>query len=470
MTGASDKRVKLEEIRRVLGARPSEGGALPAGAAWTGDGVIDSRAAAPGDLFFALPGERTDGHLFVQDALSRGAAAAVVSAERSEVPAAANIFRVADPLAALQDLARWYRGTLPARIVAVTGSTGKTTTKEMIAAVLSTTYRTHASSGNRNNHIGLPLTLLGLRAEHEVAVVEMGASRRGEIAFLCDIARPEAGVITGVSDAHLETFGRVEDVLAAKWELAEHLEKGGMLFLNGDDARLAGKLDTGLAGAVRYGLREGNDFRGRNARPVELRGGNPGASMRAADVDVHLELLGRGALYAALAALAVGIRFGVSAAQGARALGGLHPLPGRLCPRRTGETVLLDDTYNSSPQAVVNALEVLAAWPGAGRRIVVLGDMLELGDASESVHREAGRRAGEAGIDLLFTWGDWSGVVVEGARGAGMKEDAIHLADSREAMARELALAMGPGDVILLKASRGRRLDRVADALLEGGA
>lgn len=475
---SSGEAATLETLRSESAAAPDPHARWDGDLAWEGGAAIDSRVVRPGDLFFALPGERTDGHHFVADALARGAAAAFVRrgdwaglrpAASAGLAAGGAVLQVEDPLKAMQTLARWHRRRVGARLVAVTGSAGKTTTKELVGLVCAATRETMVSHGNLNNQIGLPLALLGLRARQRVAVVEMGASRPGDVAELAAIAEPDLGIITGVGAAHLATFGSLEGVLEAKWELARALPADGLLVLNGDDPLLRARA-AGARRCVTVGFAAGADLRGESPEPVADGSARPGARMRVDGEEIRLRLLGRGALRAALAAIAVGREFGLAVGEAGRALAEAVPLPGRLYPRRLGETVLLDDTYNASPPAVANALEVLAAWPGARRRILVMSDMLELGEGSAAAHREAGRLAGAARLDLLFVWGEWAGEIESGALEAGLPAGAIRRADSREALARDLARSLEAGDVVLLKASRGRRLDEVVKRLVDGGA
>ncbi len=400
---------------------------------------IDSRTIAPGDVFYALRGERQDGHDFVAAALAAGASRAVIAAaEAGRYPAAMaeRLETVADPLAALQARARAHRRAWNKPLIAVTGSAGKTTTKDMIAAVLSARYRVLKTEGNFNNHIGLPLTLLRLGPEHDLAVVEMGMNHAGEIAQLAEIAAPDAGVFTNVGAAHLGNFASIAAIAEAKRELARGVAAGGTLILNADDRRVAA-FGEGFGGRViRY---TGAGY------PGELQ--FPGAHNRAN----------------AAAALATGARFGVSLAAGLAALAALAPAAGRGQWQHWGGIAVLDDTYNTNPEAMARMLEVLAAAP-ARRRIAVLGEMRELGASAEALHREVGAVAARSGLDALWAVTGDARYIVEGARAAGFAGPARFAADPGAA-AEALAAELRPGDAVLFKASRGVHLEAALERL-----
>ncbi len=437
---------------------------------------IDSRTVTAGDVYYALRGERHDGHDFVEAALAAGAERAVIAqAEAGRYPAAlaGRLEAVADPLAALQEKARAHRRKWNKRLIGVTGSAGKTTTKEMIAAVLATRLRVLKSEGNFNNHIGLPLTLLRLRPEHDVAVVEMGMNHAGEIARLAEIAEPDIGVFTNVGAAHLGNFTSIEGIAEAKRELARAIAslgagpsaaagpgcdnagtraprvplgrsadsgpgisqagasaRCGALILNADDARVA-RFGEGFGGRVV--MYRAADFRGKLRYPGEHNRAN------------------------AAAAAAVGGLFGVSAAEAEAALAELAPPAGRGQWQQWGEIAVLDDTYNANPEAMARMLAVLAAAP-ARRRIAVLGEMRELGASSEALHREVGAAVARAGVDGLWAVGGDARCIVEGARAAGFAGRTEFVADAAAA-ADALAGELRPGDAVLFKASRGVHLE-----------
>ena len=400
---------------------------------------IDSRTLRPGEVYFALRGERLDGHDFVEAALAAGAPAAVVAQDQAgRWPGLAERLRpVPDPLAALQQQARARRLAWGGPLVAVTGSAGKTTTKEMIAAVLGTRLRVLKSEGNRNNHIGLPLTLLRLQAEHQVAVVEMGMNHAGEIARLAAIASPETGVFTNVAEAHLGNFASLEAIAEAKRELARGIAPGGRLVLNRDDARVA-RFGEGFAGTVVF--YSGSD----HAAPLRY----PGRHNRAN----------------AAAAVATGGLFGVERAAAEAALAELEPPPGRGQQLRRGGMTLIHDCYNANPAAMAAMLGVLAETPGT-RRVAVLGEMRELGAASAALHRQLGETAARSGVDALMAVGGDAQQILEGARTAGFAGPAL-FCPTAAAAAASLPGWLRPGDAVLFKASRTIHLEDALAPLL----
>lgn len=436
--------VRLGEIAEVLGAKlRGDPDSVPTGAS------VDSRTIRKGEIFFALRGERTDGHKFVGDALRKGASAAVVRRKwMEENPDVGPLLGVDDPLKALGKLGAWYRRRFKVEVVAVTGSSGKTTVKEMTAAVLGTSYNVLKSEGSWNNEIGLPLTLLMLSGGHDLAVVELGMNAPGEIRRLAEMARPCVGTITNVGPAHIGAFGSLEGVARAKGELLEVLE--GKAVLNWDDPWVR-RLGEDFAGEVIwFGLGEGADLR---AEEVRLEEGRP--SFVVEGVRVKLEVLGRYQVYNALASLAIGISFGISLSQGAKALEKFRPPPLRCEVKDFGGIKVLLDCYNANPTSVKEALKLLSSLPG--RRIAVLGDMLELGDEARRFHREVGAYAARCGIDLLLCTGRWAEDMAAGA-GEGRAEVL-----DREGLVRRLRELTRPGDKVLVKASRRVALEEVVE-------
>jgi UDP-N-acetylmuramoyl-tripeptide--D-alanyl-D-alanine ligase len=456
---------------------------VPEGAERVGIGevCIDSRQARPGSLFVAFAGERVDGHAYVGDALAGGAVAALVErpvdvdgaaclgAGRAAAELALPVvIQVEDTLAALQALAGAHRRSLPdARVVAITGSVGKTTTKEAVAAVLSAAGPTLKSEGNLNNEIGLPLTLTRLTAEHRYVVLEMGMYALGEIALLCEIAAPELGVVTNVEPVHLERLGSIERIAEAKGELVRALPADGLAVLNGDDARARGMAQWAPCPTFTYGLGKGNDFRAQDLVSLGLGGvrfairGPDGGSDGGAEI--HSRALGRHQVMNALAAAAVARAEGIGWETIAGALGAMSPGL-RLVPRRgAGGVQILDDSYNASPSATMGALEVLSEL--RGRRVAVLGDMLELGAAEEEGHRQVGRQAALC-VDMLVTVGPRARIMAEEARKAGLMRT-WSLASNAEAIDL-LRGELGSGDVVLVKGSRGMAMEEIVRALEEG--
>jgi UDP-N-acetylmuramoyl-tripeptide--D-alanyl-D-alanine ligase len=433
--------------------------------------AIDSRRIEPGQLFFAIRGQRHDGHEFVTSALERGAAGAVVERSfREGLPGSLHpqLIPVADTTKALQDLARYVRRQWGGRVIAVTGSMGKTTTKEMIAALLATRLRVHKSHGNLNNHYGLPLTLLGLESLHEVAVVELAMSASGEIARLARIAEPDVGVVTNVAPVHLEFFDSVDAIASAKRELIENLGHGNgkpTAVLNFDDARVR-KFAEGFDGnVVTFGLSEGPQFRGTNVRPHE--GGSrfllsgPGI-----EGEFTVPLPGGHNVENALAALATAAACGLDSANLGPVLAAFRNLAQRTeIFTLPGKITILNDCYNSNPRAMERMIETLAGWAGAKRRIVVAGEMLELGPTSPEWHRQIGRKVVECGIDgLVAVQGD-ARYIREGALGAGMDPARAVFFPSAPEAGRYCGSLLEPGDVVLVKGSRGVNLERVTELL-----
>src|SRR5579859_7954631 len=380
---------------------------------------IDSRTVAPGQLFFAIRGPRFNGHEFVAQALERGAVGAVVMKGFSGLaPGAgtANLIEVSNTTDALQRLALEVRRKWGRRLVAITGSAGKTTTKEMVAAMLGLRFPVLKSPGNLNNDYGLPLALLQLEPNHEAAVVELAMSAPGEIAHLARIAEPQVGVVTNVAAVHLQFFDSVDSIARAKRELIENLPDGGTAILNYDDRRVRGFAEGFPGCVITYGLESGAMFR---ASDIRLAGGEgsqfrmEGPGMKG---DFRLPLPGRHNVQNALAAMATASLFEIPPAAIAQALNQFQTLHQRSeILTLHGDITVLNDSYNSNPLAMEKMLETLAAWPGSKRRIVVAGEMLELGTSSPDLHRQVGRRCVDIGVDrLLAVQGD-ARFVLEGA-------------------------------------------------------
>ncbi|MGH2428434.1 MAG: UDP-N-acetylmuramoyl-tripeptide--D-alanyl-D-alanine ligase [Candidatus Limnocylindria bacterium] len=429
---------------------------------------VDSRHVTPGSCFVALHGERADGHRFVADAVLAGASAALVD-RPVDLPdgTAAALIAVPDPLRALQELAAWWRARNAARVVGITGSTGKTIAKEIVADVLSRSLHVLRNEGNLNSETGLPMTLLRLEPAHQVAVLEMSMYTVGEIARLAEIARPEVGVILAVHPTHLERAGSLEHIAQAKAELAVALPRDGLAVLNADDPMVAAMRVATTAEVRTFGLAAGADVRAsdvvsRGLAGTELMLTTPHGTRR-----VRTGTPGRHLVPHALAAVAVAQRFDVPLDEVAAALAAGSHAPHRMhvLEAASGAT-LVDDTYNASPVSVAAALDFLAETPlAAGRsRYAVLGDMLELGPDEERLHREIGGHAARV-ADGLVAVGERGRWIAEAARSAGL-DRVTTAADAHEAVAvLDRVLAPGVGDLVLLKASRGIELDRAVAAL-----
>ncbi len=425
---------------------------------------IDSRTLAPGALFFAIQGRHRDGHDFLAQAAERGARAAVVARE-AEAPAGLPLIRVADTTRALTELAADVRRKATLPVVAVTGSVGKTTTKEMTAALLATRGPVLKTEGNLNNQYGLPLTLLRLVPEHTAAVLELGMSAAGEIRALASLARPDVAVITRIAPVHLEFFPSLDAIANAKAEILEGLALRGTAVLNGDDLRLRRIGERFSRRVVWFGRSEGclvsaaDEHQNGSGMALTLHLGGETA-------EVRLPLAGAHFVEDFLAAAAVAHVLGIPAAAVAEAARALGPARhrGELLP--LGEDVLvLDDCYNSSPAALEAAILTLGSLPGR-RRVAVLGDMLELGPTGKALHRERGRALGGR-VDVVVCVGPLAQEILAGAREAGVPLAALHqFSDAREA-ASEVPALVRPGDTLLVKASRGVALEAVVDALAE---
>ncbi len=416
---------------------------------------IDSRTIAAGELFFAVSGERFDAHRFVPAALERGAMAAVVSRVSGGGPE----ILVDDPLLALQRLGAAVRRAWGGVVVGLTGSAGKTTTKEMTAAVLSAKYLVLKSAGNLNNQFGVPLQLLRLEPEHRFAVIEMGMSHAGEIALLASLARPDWGVVTNVGMAHAGNFPNgIEGVAAAKRELVEALSPSGTAFLNADDARVAAYANAHAGRSVLAGRAEHAEVRGSNLREnnTEL---FFQVSARGEQAEVRLHFLGEHNAGNALLALAVGLEAGVPLAEGAAALAELRPGEKRGEVLRIRGAQVINDCYNSNPAALSAMIATLMRLP-ASRRIVVAGEMLELGPETGMLHAEAGREAARLGADWVVGVQGAALALAEAAAEVGTL--ALFFQTPEEAGAW-LRRELREGDAVLLKGSRGVRLERVLE-------
>lgn len=432
---------------------------------------IDSRLVEPGGIFIALKGERTDGHRFVEDVVARGALLVMVErgwyqeAGMPEPPENGAWLVVDDTVEGLQRLATAYRRTFDIPLVAIGGSNGKTTTKEMVGAVLGTGYAVHMSQGNFNNHLGVPLTLLGMRSSTAIAVIEMGINHPGEMEELAAIAEPTHGLLTNIGHEHLEFLGDLDGVARAECRLYEYLDRrGGTMFVNQDDERLANEAGSG-ANRIRYGSGAFDGACCHADEVVILPDGRIGFTLVVGHrrLAIRLAFPGRHNVINAVAAAAVGLHFGLSPEQIREGLEALLPSPGwkRLELLEAGGVRLINDTYNANPDSVRLAIDTLCDTPCSGRRIAVIGDMLELGEASAPEHRAIGSYFRGLPVEHLFTLGDYAGLVCEASGMPGAR----HFS-SREALADALARLVRAGDVVLLKGSRGMRLELVAEALV----
>jgi UDP-N-acetylmuramoyl-tripeptide--D-alanyl-D-alanine ligase len=425
---------------------------------------IDSRTLGVGEAFFAIHGHRLDGHAFLPEAAARGAACLVVHALPDDVPANVPLVLVEETTTALGRLGAWHRRRFAIPVVAVTGSNGKTTTKELTAGVLATRWEVLRPERSFNNQWGLPLTLLKLAPEHQALVLEIGSNARGEVAALAALAAPTVGIVTTVAAVHTEFLGSLDGVREEKAGLVRALPADGVAVLNADDPRVAGMARDTRARVVTYGRAATAHVRATGDVVEDEQGLAFTLEVGGERQPVTLGLAGRHNVTNALAAAAAGVALGLPPADIARGLGGVRPVAGRCVWRRAGEVTILDDTYNASPVSVRAALDTVAAHRRGRRVIVVLGDMLELGAATDEAHREVGRQVAALPVDELVGVGRAMPAAVEAAREAGLAE-ARHLTTFEDTVAH-LLKRLTAGDLVLVKGSRGMRMERVVDALV----
>ncbi len=432
--------------------------------------TTDSRLAHAGRIFFALRGDRFDGHDYVADVLARENTGAVVAADhpvaREPLPDGAFRIAVRDPLASLGALAHWVRRTAEVPVIGLTGSAGKTTTREMIATILGRIGPGLATEGNLNNLVGVPLTLLRLEPGHRWLVIEMGMNAPGEIETLARITEPTIRLITNVAPAHLEKLGSLEGVARAKGELFAEAHPGDVLVSNADDPSSASFPRPDGTREIRFGESPHADVRLARIEPAGLDGSRIWLSIRGRERALELPLPGRHNAANAAAAVAVAWAAGVPP-EAASALADVQPVGRRMAILRRGDVVLLDDCYNANPHSTAASLQTLVDARGEGRAIAVLGDMLELGEAAASLHEEVGHKAAALGVDRLMATGPLSRHTVDGARAAGMSAERATWFDGAEALVGRLAAELRPGDCVLIKGSRGARMERVTEGLEE---
>lgn len=462
----------VEEVLEITSARVLAGQMLRGPCGRIRRVCTDSRQTRPGDLFLALKGERFDGHQFVSASLRRGAVAAVVREDyrysASSSPRSRRLpllLGVPDTLLAYQHLAAQHRGRFQIPLVAVTGSNGKTTTKDMVAHVLAERWRVLKTEGNLNNQIGVPQTLLGLQVRHEAAVVEMGVDQKGQTTRLCKIARPTMGLITNIGPDHLEFFGTIDGSAQAKGELLDMLPSDGAAVLNADDPYFGHLASRARCRVLTFGLSGSANVRAADVALDPRRGLSFGLMLpeRSRPQRVSLSAHGTHNLVNALAAAAVGHLVGITGRSIAHGLARFRPATMRSQIIRWRGVSIINDCYNANPVSMKAAINLLADLGVGQRTIAVLGDMLELGPASLQMHREVGAYVAQCGITLLIACGDLGKELAQGARKAGMPSDRIHdLADPIDAAGKLRSLA-GAGDVVLLKASRGMQMERVIE-------
>ncbi|MBN1509028.1 MAG: UDP-N-acetylmuramoyl-tripeptide--D-alanyl-D-alanine ligase [Sedimentisphaerales bacterium] len=428
----------------------------------------DSRTASPGDCFFAIRGEHFDGHDYVAQAFRKGAACAVVSLAVSREPISGPVLRVPDTIRALGDLARQYRRSHPFTVVAITGSVGKTTTRQIIHHVLSQRFRTHQAVKSFNNNIGLPLTLLSAQAQEEVIVTELGANHPGEIAYLTRIAQPNIALVTNVYPAHLEGFGNLAAIIREKLSIAEGLTSDGTLIINADIEPLVAACRGSGRSFRTFGKSADATYRAENVAFQAL-----DSTFTIAGTQVRLPLPGPGNVENALAAWAVCDQLGLSAEAFAQAVATLQGIAMRAEPMQIGTLTVLNDCYNANPASMKNALVMLrnlrpSAEANHNRRLVfICGEMAELGEQTASLHAELGSAVAEAGVDLLVTIGEPPRVTARAAQEATRRHLTVQSFDDVATACNHMEEFIRQDDIVLVKGSRTARLERVVERLPE---
>jgi UDP-N-acetylmuramoyl-tripeptide--D-alanyl-D-alanine ligase len=426
---------------------------------------IDSRVVRPGEVFVAIKGSHFDGNNFVGEAVAKGAPA-VITASPAPAPANVSVVRVRDTVDALGDLASWWRGRFKVPCVAITGSNGKSTTKEMAAAIAACRGNVLKTEGNFNNLIGLPLTVFRWEKEHDVAILEMGMNAKGEIKKLTRVARPDIGLITNITAAHLEKLHSVEGVAQAKGELFEEMGVHGTVIINDEDPWVK-KLGAKFSGRkITFGMQNTSDVRflhmeSRGLDDTELK-----FAVKGREYKIKVPLPGTHNVMNALSAIAIGVALGIEADEMLDRLKGFHPMAMRFERVQLSNGVcLVNDSYNANPQSMRAAFRTVGAAKRAGRFVAVLGDMLELGEQSAKLHREVGAAAVESGVQILFVIGSFAAEFLKGARESGMGKEKIHEYQDIEELEKAVEKEIRAGDILLVKGSRAMRMERIVDYL-----
>lgn len=434
------------------------------------DVSIDSRKTMAGNLFIPLQGTQSDGHMFIKEAFKHGARAALIRqgnpivAELTKTHPHKIMIEVDDPLKSLGDIAHYWRGKFNTKIVAITGSNGKTTTKEMAWHIIADTICSIKNPGNWNNLIGLPLSLFQLNGSRQAAILEMGMSEIGEIRRLCEISGPQTGLITNIGPAHLEQLNSLDEIRSAKGELLQYLGRSDIAILNNDDFRVASLAESTLADVVSFGVAAG-DIHTSNIRNYNCFGTAFELHVMGASAGVQLKLIGKQFISNVLAAASIAHTLGIDIEGIKKGLETFPGLQGRMEAIDLGGIRIINDAYNANPVSMQAALNLLSSITGANRKIAVLGDMLELGKQSELFHRQLGETVAQLDIDCLFLTGDFAGFVQEGAVSAGMDGNNIILSKDLKNLAAELKEKMSKGDSILLKGSRRMGMEKVVEFL-----
>ncbi|MEG1755727.1 MAG: UDP-N-acetylmuramoyl-tripeptide--D-alanyl-D-alanine ligase [Clostridia bacterium] len=419
------------------------------------DVTIDTRTAQPGALYVPIVGEHFDGHDFIRNARAKGVSC-VLSAHPLDDDGP--YILVADTLIALQDIAAYYRNQFDIPIIGITGSVGKTSTKEMLAAALSTGFTVLKTDGSFNNQTGVPLTIFRLDRAHEVAIIEMGTNHFGEIAALTKIVQPTICLFTNIGVAHIEFFGSREGIFKGKTEMLHGMRPGGTILVNGDDDLL-----VTIPNALRYGRSESCDMRATDIVDLGLDGSQFTAHFKGEQIRVHVPAPGLHSVSNALAAMITGKVLGMTLEQLSAGVEGYRAAPGRMCIHHTEHLTIIDDSYNANPNSVMASIDVIKML--GGRRVCILGDMLELGEQSPLYHAEVGSYAARGGIDLVLSVGTYGQFIFEGASAVNPQQ--ARFFETQDALLAALPSILADGDTVLVKASRGMHLENAVRFLLE---
>ena len=452
--------MKVEECLRAIGGKNSSG---------VGDeffrGVsIDSRTLKKGELFVCIQGDRFDGHNFIKEAQDKQAAAIVLSEEsemgrvRGKTPV---VIRVKNTLKALQELALFYRKKMPVKVIGITGTNGKSTTKEMTAAITEKKFKTIKTKGNLNNHIGLPLNIFDLSKTDEIAVMEMGMSAAGEIKRLAEIAKPEIGVVTNISEGHLVHLKTLKKVQAAKGELFDSLSEKETAIVNADDPLVLELAKSVRAKVITYGIYKGADIKAENICPMDREGFKLSVNFSGKNIPMCIPFLGECNIYNALAAIATSWSLGISPDDIKQGLMAAKLLANRFEVSEHRGVTIINDSYNANPRSMKEALKILAKYKCKGRRFFIVGEMLELGDLSKPAHKALGVDVAKYSIDYLVTVGDLSSHVAKSAVASGMNKKNTAIASGHECAVAFIKKHSRSGDCLLVKGSRGSKMEEV---------
>ncbi len=445
------KPIRIQKIAEVVGARiiGNEDASRPVSGINT-----DSRSMECGQCFVAIRGKNFDGHHYISSALASGAVCAI--SHQPIQPERGLVLQVDDTLIALGRLAQWYRRGLPAKVISITGSAGKTTTREIVAHVLGSVMAVHCAKKSYNNSIGLPLTLFDAEDHHQVVVTELGTNAPGEIRYLSQLAEPDIALITNIYPAHLEGFGSIDGIIREKASIVEGLGPDGLLLINGDIPDLCRYCSGKHYPYWTFGFSEGCDIRGSNPEVSDI-----GGIISIEGVRISIPLVGRANLANCIAAWAICREF-VSLADFAGAVSTIEPMAMRLQVEQVGSIRLIHDYYNANPGSVSNALDYLRTFP-SGRRVFVCGSMAELGPDSARLHRQLGKQAAEAGVDVLLAAGPFAGEVVDAAKMEARKSMTAEAYETTKQLTDSLHLFIRPDDIVLVKGSRAARMERAAE-------